>query len=91
MPEEQKIPGGVNQAPGLACPQCGFRIQVAINDLLNNRSIRCSSCGLELDVDREKSRAALNALENLSKGIKEVERIKAGTGMSDKKKEGGNY
>lgn len=62
----------LNQLPGLICPQCGFRIQVTIELLLNNPSIRCGSCGLLLDIDQEKSKAALTALQNAYQHIKKI-------------------
>jgi DNA-directed RNA polymerase subunit RPC12/RpoP len=66
-------------APGLECPECGFRIQVTIEMLLKDLAVRCCSCGLELSVDQKKSQPAINALENLYNSIQNVERIKAET------------
>ena len=69
----------LHQPPGLTCPQCGFRIQVTLEALLKDLRVCCTSCGLELFVDQEKSKPALNSLENLNNSIEKVERIKAET------------
>jgi transcription initiation factor TFIIIB Brf1 subunit/transcription initiation factor TFIIB len=72
-------PDELNQPPGLICPQCGFRIQVTIESLLNNASICCADCGLVLSVDRGKSEAALTALQKVYQSIKKIQNLKAET------------
>lgn len=79
MSENSQSPNKLNHAPGLACPQCGFRIQVTVKTLLEGLPVYCSSCGLELTIDQEKSKAAIDALEKLQNSIEKVERIKAET------------
>ena len=79
MPEQNNPSNELNRAPGLECPQCGFRIQVTIETLLKDLAVSCSSCGLELSIDQEKSKPAIDALEDLHKSIKKVEGIKAET------------
>ena len=79
MPEQYNPSHERSRAPGLACPQCGFRIQVTIEALLKNLTVSCSSCGLALSIDQEKSKPAINALEDLYNSIEKVERIKAET------------
>lgn len=80
MPAQKFKPNGMNQSPGLICPQCGFRIQVTIEMLLNNPSICCTSCGLELSIDRDKSKPALNSLKAIYEDIKEAENLNVQTG-----------
>jgi len=75
MPEQKVKSDRLNQSPGLICPQCGFRIQVTIEMLLNNLSICCTSCGLELSIDKEKSKPALNSLKEVFKDIKKIETL----------------
>ena len=79
MSENKHPPNKLNHAPGLKCPQCGFRIQVTVETLLKGLPVYCSSCGLELTVDQEKSKPAIDALEKLHNSIEKVERIKAET------------
>lgn len=79
MSEEKQPANRLNHPPGLKCPQCGYRIQVAVETLLNNLPVQCSSCGLELFIDQEKSKPAIDALGKLYESIEKVERIKAET------------
>lgn len=79
MPGQNNATTKLNRVPGLECPQCGFRIQVTIETLLKNLAVCCSRCGLKLSVDQEKSKPAIDALEDLHKSIEKVERIKAET------------
>lgn len=67
----------MNHAPGLPCPQCGYRIQVTMPMLLSNRAIYCTGCGLELVIDREESAASLELLRKLQEGIEEAEKIRS--------------
>jgi DNA-directed RNA polymerase subunit RPC12/RpoP len=78
MPEENHPSNQPGQAPGLTCPECGFRIQVTLEALLKDLAVSCSSCGLELSIDQEKSKPAIHAMQNLYSSIQDVERIKAG-------------
>jgi transcription elongation factor Elf1 len=72
MSEQKVAPHELNQLPGLICPQCSSRIQVTIELLLNNTSICCRSCGLLLDIDQQKSQAALTALQKAYQNIKNI-------------------
>ncbi len=66
--------------PGFACPQCGSHIPTSFDLLLSDQPFYCSSCGLKLQLDREESSAALEALSLLKNGISDAERIKRGGG-----------
>ena len=79
MPEEKHRSNELIQAPGLECPQCGFRIQATLETLFKDLAVCCGSCGLELFIDQQKSKPAIDALEDLYKNIEKVERIKADT------------
>ena len=79
MPEETHTSNGLNQAPGLECPQCGFRIQITFETLFEDLAVCCSICGLELFIDQQKSKPAIDALEDLYRSMQQVERIKADT------------
>jgi len=72
MSGQKSAPHELNQIRGLTCPQCGLRIQVTIELLLNKPSICCSGCGLKLDIDQEKSKAALTALQKAYQHIKNI-------------------
>jgi transcription elongation factor Elf1 len=72
MSEQNVAPHEFHQIPGLICPQCGFKMQVTIELLLNKPSICCSGCGLTLDIDQEKSKASLTALQKAYQHIKNV-------------------
>lgn len=62
--------------PGMACPQCGFFIDITIEDLLYKGSIICPGCTLELTMNRDSSRESLQALQDLHTAIKNVEALK---------------
>lgn len=50
---------------GFPCPSCKHKIQATIEQLLTGSSIFCSGCGLRLDIDRESSAPAIDALSTL--------------------------
>jgi uncharacterized Zn finger protein len=79
MSAKKVAPDELKQPPGLICPQCGFRIQVTIESLLNNASICCTSCGLVLSIDQGESKAALIALQKVYQSIKKIQNLKAET------------
>ena len=62
------------QNPGLDCPQCGFRIQIGIVQLLSHDPVYCSSCGLKLTIDQEKSKGCLDELRKVSEAIRKAEK-----------------
>lgn len=64
------------QAKGFACPECGFLIQPSIRDLLYEFVIRCPQCGLKLHLDRQESKAALQALQELHVATENVKTLK---------------
>ncbi len=52
------------KAPGLPCPECTTPIVVEPTVLLSAAPISCPGCGLELQVNVEQSKGALDALSN---------------------------
>jgi hypothetical protein len=50
-------------SPGrIPCPDCGQSLALPIEAVLAGRPILCAGCGLELQVNRRDSEAALSAL-----------------------------
>ncbi|MBZ5618747.1 MAG: hypothetical protein LAQ69_08500 [Acidobacteriia bacterium] len=66
-----KNPAEASKVPGMVCPQCASRIVVTMEQLLAAAPIRCGNCGLELTVDREQSRDALQSLEELRRSLQQ--------------------
>lgn len=58
--------------PGLMCPVCGKFIPTSVAELLSCRGLDCPSCGLHLEIDREQSQKALEALQQLDRAHKRV-------------------
>ncbi len=63
-------------SPGLPCPRCGHHIATSLELLLANRPFYCSGCGLQITLDREKSKGALDALRTLRAGLEEAEEMR---------------
>lgn len=55
----------VSRDPGLRCPECATHIRVTIADLLYVGSVVCPTCHLVLEVDKERSHGAIDALAKL--------------------------
>ena len=53
------------QIPGVTCPGCGNFIPTTIAELLTAHSLRCPTCSLQLMIDRQQSRKALDALQKV--------------------------
>ena len=65
--------------PGMPCPRCGNFIPTSINELLSANYLRCPTCQLQLNIDRQNSRKALNALEKVEEAQKRMNKLeKAG-------------
>jgi DNA-directed RNA polymerase subunit RPC12/RpoP len=74
--EHRNEPEMLNDAPGMPCPECGFRIRIGMRDLLRSRYINCPKCLLQLEVDREKSARSLELLQSLSVALDNIEELK---------------
>lgn len=77
--EEDKNPTpsvSISKNPGLNCPECGIRIPINIQMLLSSNAVICPSCSLELEIDKDKSESALQALGKLQSGLQEASSIR---------------
>jgi hypothetical protein len=77
MNASQNDPPMLNDAPGMACPQCGFPIRIGMKELLHSRFIQCPKCLLKLELDREKSSKSLELLQSLSVALDNIEELKS--------------
>ncbi len=59
------------------CPECGVSISVSVQTLLTYGALRCSACGLVLEVDQQKSARSVKLLRELEEGQKKVRDLKA--------------
>jgi DNA-directed RNA polymerase subunit RPC12/RpoP len=66
----------ISRTPGLKCPECGTRMIVSIQNLINLEPVHCPGCGLELTIDAESSQSALESLRKLQSGLDEAARVK---------------
>lgn len=66
----------ISRTPGLNCPECGTRMVVSIQNLVNLEPLNCPTCGLELTVDVEHSQSALESLRKLQNGLEEASKIR---------------
>lgn len=66
----------IAKTPGINCPECGVRMVVCIQNLVNLEPINCPSCGLELTIDSEKSQSALESLRKLQNGLDQAAKVK---------------
>ena len=60
----------------MPCPECGFKIKIAIEDLLFQGEFTCPGCHLRLQLDRDRSRTSLQALQDLHVAMRNVERLR---------------
>lgn len=67
MNHEQRI-------PGVGCPRCNKFIPTSITELITASFLCCPHCGLRMDIDRQKSKTALEALKKVNMAQAEVER-----------------
>jgi len=62
------------QTPGLKCPQCGQFIPTTISELLSAQSLHCPYCGLELTINRQESKQAMEILKEVDTASKNLEK-----------------
>ncbi|HVK64103.1 MAG TPA: hypothetical protein VM694_06510 [Polyangium sp.] len=58
---------------GFPCPNCDFKIKATIQQILTGTSIFCGGCGLQLDIDRQGSAQAIEALNTLNDAVAQAE------------------
>jgi predicted RNA-binding Zn-ribbon protein involved in translation (DUF1610 family) len=66
----------ISRKPGLKCPECGTKMIVSIQNLINLEPVHCPGCGLELTIDAENSQSALESLRKLQSGLDEAAKVK---------------
>ncbi len=66
--------GGGGAVGGVACPDCGARIEISLDDLLIRHAFRCVApgCGLILRLDQRGSSQALGTLRALRNRLREI-------------------
>jgi hypothetical protein len=59
---------------GIACPACGERIAISLDDILVRHAFRCQTagCGLVLRLDQRGSAEALDTLRELRTRLREI-------------------
>lgn len=62
------------QRAGLKCPQCGTFIDTNIYQIIHARALVCPKCGLCLNIDPVKSKAAIDALKKVQAAQDNLER-----------------
>lgn len=62
------------QTPGLKCPQCSQFIPTSISELLSAQALRCPFCGLELTINRNESKRAMEILKEVDDATKNLEK-----------------
>jgi hypothetical protein len=62
-----------SQVGGFPCPRCKNLIRFPLGDLLRQPSITCPQCGLELQIDPQRSAAALEELRKYTAGLDEAQ------------------
>lgn len=70
QPSPKPQTASFDRSPGINCPKCGHKFPVTIEQLLTSESIICPSCALKLELNKEKSKEALEAMEKLYKTLK---------------------
>ena len=78
QPEETMPVVEVSRDPGLRCPECATHIRVTIADLLYVGSVVCPTCHLVLEVDKERSHGAIDALAKLEAAHEQARAISNG-------------
>jgi transcription elongation factor Elf1 len=58
---------------GFPCPNCNHKIKASIEQILTGSSIFCGGCGLRLDIDRQSSAPAIEALKTLNQAVGQAE------------------
>lgn len=62
------------RTPGMVCPRCGKFIPTTVGELLTSTYLRCPHCLLQLNIDRQQSAKALNALAKVENARQRVEK-----------------
>lgn len=66
-------PARGQQRVGLNCPQCGTFIETTMLQLITANALICPKCRLRLNIDRMKSRQAIEALRKVQAAQKNLD------------------
>lgn len=66
----------ISRSPGINCPECATRLVVSIQHLISLEPVICPSCGLELQIDAQKSQGALESLRKLQSGLNQAAKVR---------------
>ena len=74
-PEVRRTTSGTGAVGGIACPACGERIAIGLDDILVRQSFRCQTagCGLVLRLNPRGSAEALGTLRELRTRLREID------------------
>lgn len=67
------IPLNQQERHGLHCPECNGFIPLTMDRLLSRQPLYCMDCGLKIEINIEKSAAALEALQKVKNAIDKAE------------------
>lgn len=62
------------KTPGLNCPKCGHFIPTTISELLTAQGLLCPHCHLQLTINRNESKKAMEILKNVDEAQKKMEK-----------------
>lgn len=62
------------QVPGLNCPKCGHFIETTITELLSASGLTCAHCRLQLTINKQESKRALDILADVDKASRNLEK-----------------
>mgnify|MGYP002641958475 CR=1 FL=1 len=75
-PKEETPEVEISRQPGLSCPECGIKLVISMESLINYQPVQCYNCGLELTIDQEKSKQSIDSLRKLQEGLSQAEKVK---------------
>lgn len=67
----------ISRQPGLSCPECGTRLMITMESLINYEPVQCHTCGLELTIDQEKSKQSIESLRKLQDGLSQADKVRS--------------
>lgn len=71
----------ISRTPGINCPECKTRLVVSIQHLIQYQPVVCYNCGLELMIDQDKSKAAIESLRKLQSGLDNASKVRQESGI----------
>ncbi len=60
---------------GFGCPVCNHFIPTSVLELVSQSVVICPTCGLNLAIEKENSRKAMEILKKVVEGQKEIDRL----------------